>query len=267
MLSKIRNFRLPLRLRRSLSTGTVTDASSVSTNTVCSSFVRRLVRSAQLVCFDVDSTVVDVEGIDQLADFKGVGKYGNDSYRIFCCGEWQDVQPTDHKLNSYHNWISSQYKLENHTSKAFNRVRIEHEEAWCVFDDSTMEKGERKWWRSLSKKRERFAKRFNQLRIIQEEKKLGNVNESEKSKFCFVSPHFQFKTEHKKKNHKHSSKTKPKEGKQKKEKKVVIIDVEVTQKKTKKKLVRSFHVTDLLETQESEDKFGDEGKLKKKKKI
>jgi len=134
-----------------------------------------------------------------LSDFKGVGKYGNDSYRIFCCGEWQDVQPTDHKLNSYHNWISSQYKLENHTSKAFNRVRIEHEEAWCVFDDSTMEKGERKWWRSLSKKRERFAKRFNLLRIIQEEKKLENVKESEKSKFCFVSPHFQSKTEHAKK--------------------------------------------------------------------
>lgn len=36
--------------------------------------MRRLIRSAQLVCFDVDSTVITEEGIDRLADFKGVGK-------------------------------------------------------------------------------------------------------------------------------------------------------------------------------------------------
>ncbi|KAF7695087.1 methyl-CpG-binding domain protein 4 isoform X2 [Silurus meridionalis] len=39
----------------------------------------------------------------------GIGKYGNDSYRIFCLGEWREVTPQDHKLNKYHSWL-----LENH---------------------------------------------------------------------------------------------------------------------------------------------------------
>ncbi|RYG69370.1 phosphoserine phosphatase SerB [archaeon] len=34
----------------------------------------KTLRSAQAYCFDVDSTVIAEEGIDQLADFKGVGK-------------------------------------------------------------------------------------------------------------------------------------------------------------------------------------------------
>ena len=38
----------------------------------------------------------------------GIGKYGNDSYRIFCLGEWRDAQPKDHKLNLYHDWICQQ---------------------------------------------------------------------------------------------------------------------------------------------------------------
>ncbi|XP_058244718.1 methyl-CpG-binding domain protein 4 isoform X1 [Hemibagrus wyckioides] len=39
----------------------------------------------------------------------GIGKYGNDSYRIFCVGEWREVTPQDHKLNKYHAWL-----WENH---------------------------------------------------------------------------------------------------------------------------------------------------------
>ena len=35
----------------------------------------------------------------------GIGKYGNDSFRIFCLGEYQDVLPDDHKLNLYHSWL------------------------------------------------------------------------------------------------------------------------------------------------------------------
>ena len=35
----------------------------------------------------------------------GIGKYGNDSYRIFCVDEWRYVKPTDHMLNKYHDWI------------------------------------------------------------------------------------------------------------------------------------------------------------------
>ncbi|XP_056380933.1 methyl-CpG-binding domain protein 4 isoform X2 [Hyla sarda] len=35
----------------------------------------------------------------------GIGKYGNDSYRIFCVNEWKEVHPKDHKLNKYHAWL------------------------------------------------------------------------------------------------------------------------------------------------------------------
>ena len=40
----------------------------------------------------------------------GIGKYGNDSYRIFCLGEWRQVRPHDHKLNLYHNWLWTNHK-------------------------------------------------------------------------------------------------------------------------------------------------------------
>ena len=35
----------------------------------------------------------------------GIGKYGNDSYRIFCVEEWEYVKPRDHMLNKYHDWL------------------------------------------------------------------------------------------------------------------------------------------------------------------
>ncbi|ESO84369.1 hypothetical protein LOTGIDRAFT_196777 [Lottia gigantea] len=38
-------------------------------------------------------------------ELHGIGKYGNDSYRIFCVNEWRQVKPTDHKLNDYHDWL------------------------------------------------------------------------------------------------------------------------------------------------------------------
>jgi methyl-CpG-binding domain protein 4 len=41
----------------------------------------------------------------------GIGKYGNDSYRIFCCGaEWLKVSPTDHMLNKYYDWLKQEYQ-------------------------------------------------------------------------------------------------------------------------------------------------------------
>ncbi|MCJ8735211.1 hypothetical protein PDJAM_G00244220 [Pangasius djambal] len=40
----------------------------------------------------------------------GIGKYGNDSYRIFCVGEWREVTPKDHKLNNYHAWLWENHK-------------------------------------------------------------------------------------------------------------------------------------------------------------
>ncbi|XP_050413979.1 uncharacterized protein LOC126828330 isoform X2 [Patella vulgata] len=38
-------------------------------------------------------------------ELHGIGKYGNDSYRIFCVNEWKQVKPNDHKLNEYHEWL------------------------------------------------------------------------------------------------------------------------------------------------------------------
>ncbi|XP_028309989.1 methyl-CpG-binding domain protein 4 isoform X2 [Gouania willdenowi] len=42
-------------------------------------------------------------------ELHGIGKYGNDSYRIFCVEEWRQVTPEDHMLNKYHAWL-----WENH---------------------------------------------------------------------------------------------------------------------------------------------------------
>ncbi|CAL1526542.1 unnamed protein product [Lymnaea stagnalis] len=43
-------------------------------------------------------------------ELHGIGKYGNDSYRIFCINEWKQVEPTDHKLNDYHQWLLANAK-------------------------------------------------------------------------------------------------------------------------------------------------------------
>ncbi|RUS78236.1 hypothetical protein EGW08_014005 [Elysia chlorotica] len=40
-------------------------------------------------------------------ELHGIGKYGNDSYRIFCVNEWKQVEPSDHKLNDYHQWLTA----------------------------------------------------------------------------------------------------------------------------------------------------------------
>lgn len=35
----------------------------------------------------------------------GCGKYADDAWRIFCRGDWEDVEPNDHALNKYHDWM------------------------------------------------------------------------------------------------------------------------------------------------------------------
>eukprot|EP00898_Chlorokybus_atmophyticus_P008165 jgi/Chlat1/834/Chrsp104S01175 len=35
----------------------------------------------------------------------GVGKYASDAYNIFCEGRWREVDPDDHMLNKYHEWL------------------------------------------------------------------------------------------------------------------------------------------------------------------
>jgi len=37
----------------------------------------------------------------------GCGKYAEDTWLIFCQGKWADVEPTDHALNNYHDYLVS----------------------------------------------------------------------------------------------------------------------------------------------------------------
>ncbi|KAL0269652.1 UNVERIFIED_CONTAM: hypothetical protein PYX00_007307 [Menopon gallinae] len=46
-------------------------------------------------------------------ELHGIGKYGNDSYKIFCVNEWHTVHPKDSKLVLYHNWLlQNQHSLQ-----------------------------------------------------------------------------------------------------------------------------------------------------------
>lgn len=41
----------------------------------------------------------------------GIGKYGDDCYRLFCLGEWREVTPDDQFLNYYHDWLLTNRKV------------------------------------------------------------------------------------------------------------------------------------------------------------
>lgn len=45
-------------------------------------------------------------------DLYGCGKYADDTWRIFCKEEWNDVEPDDHALNDYHSWLKREYSEE-----------------------------------------------------------------------------------------------------------------------------------------------------------
>ena len=42
----------------------------------------------------------------------GVGKYASDAYRIFCRGDWRDVEPKDGALVNYRNYLKEFYDAE-----------------------------------------------------------------------------------------------------------------------------------------------------------
>lgn len=42
----------------------------------------------------------------------GCRKYAEDCYRVFCQGDWRSVEPTDHKLNDYVDWLREQNGME-----------------------------------------------------------------------------------------------------------------------------------------------------------
>lgn len=44
------------------------------------------------------------------AELRGIGKYGSDSYKIFCLGKWRETKPQDHMLLRYVNWLDDKYK-------------------------------------------------------------------------------------------------------------------------------------------------------------
>jgi len=42
-------------------------------------------------------------------ELHGIGKYGDDAYRIFILGDWKSVTPQDHALVDYHNFLMENY--------------------------------------------------------------------------------------------------------------------------------------------------------------
>jgi methyl-CpG-binding domain protein 4 len=48
-------------------------------------------------------------GWTQAKQLHGIGKYGDDAYRIFIQGDWRAVQPNDHALNDYHEHLKKVY--------------------------------------------------------------------------------------------------------------------------------------------------------------
>lgn len=49
----------------------------------------------------------------------GVGKYASDAYRIFVLGEWRNVQPNDHALNDYHDFLKRYYGESNEANSNY----------------------------------------------------------------------------------------------------------------------------------------------------
>jgi methyl-CpG-binding domain protein 4 len=39
----------------------------------------------------------------------GIGKYANDAWKIFCTSSWKEVQPKDHALTWYHDWLINNF--------------------------------------------------------------------------------------------------------------------------------------------------------------
>ncbi|XP_033119760.1 methyl-CpG-binding domain protein 4-like [Anneissia japonica] len=64
-------------------------------------------RAKMMIRFSDEYLSKDWVDADEL---HGIGKYGNDSYKIFCLGKWKEVHPTDHMLNKYHDWLWENYK-------------------------------------------------------------------------------------------------------------------------------------------------------------
>jgi methyl-CpG-binding domain protein 4 len=60
-------------------------------------------RSKSLKRFSQEYLKKDWENVIELY---GCGKYADDCHKIFCTGQWKEVQPSDHALNKYHVWLN-----------------------------------------------------------------------------------------------------------------------------------------------------------------
>lgn len=47
----------------------------------------------------------------QASELYGCGKYADDCYKVFCSGKWKEVQPTDHALNDYVDWLRKEREV------------------------------------------------------------------------------------------------------------------------------------------------------------
>ena len=43
----------------------------------------------------------------------GCGKYADDTWHIFCKGEWRNISPDDHALNDYYGYLEKLYDVES----------------------------------------------------------------------------------------------------------------------------------------------------------
>ena len=44
-------------------------------------------------------------------ELHGCGKYANDAWHIFIVGDWKVIQPQDHALNAYHDWLKERNEI------------------------------------------------------------------------------------------------------------------------------------------------------------
>ena len=49
-------------------------------------------------------------------DLYGCGKYADDVWRVFIRGDWENVEPNDHALNKYHNFLKARRENDRNTN-------------------------------------------------------------------------------------------------------------------------------------------------------
>tara|TARA_B100001094_G_C18188760_1_gene805665 strand:- start:2822 stop:3172 length:351 start_codon:yes stop_codon:yes gene_type:complete len=54
-----------------------------------------------------------LNGFENAKDLYGCGKYADDTYRIFVKGEWKEVEPKDHALVFYHDFLNNIQGLDS----------------------------------------------------------------------------------------------------------------------------------------------------------